>query len=213
MSSRKKCTCPSTPTPLPDSRLIGTCTSRPSCRYRPNQMMPGLIVPVVRPDRGPSTGVCIANSTIGIMRENGRGSPTSRTNDCRYCRLYWSEKPHVTTFGFNSFSTWGCPPPSSSSSGTVMVLLKRRVGRSTPNAPVRAIGLRYARPSGRSPNPLPKKSRGVTVSNDSAPIFLLPVPPTSHDTPADSSVSWAAFLKKTYLSDTSMLSNPDWLLP
>ena len=82
-----------------------------------------------------------------------------------------------------------------------------------PNAPVIAAGLRIESESDRSPMPLPKKSCGVTVSNDSAPTRLLPVPPTSHDTPAESSVSWAALFQKTYLSDTSMLSNPDCVVP
>src|SRR5206468_2972341 len=82
---------------------------------------------------------------------NGAGSPTSRTKDCRYCRLYWSVNPHCTTFGFSSFST-STPPssPSSPPSETVMVLLKRRVGRFTPKAPVRAIGLSNPTLSGRS---------------------------------------------------------------
>jgi hypothetical protein len=56
---------------------------------------------------------------------------------------------------------------------------------------------------------LPKNSCGVTVSKDSAPIFLLPVPPTSQLTPAESSVSCSAFFQNTYLSETSMLSKPE----
>ena len=87
-------------------------------------MIPGLTVPVVRPESGPCTGVSSATSTIGIIRLNGAGRPTSRTKDCRYCRLYWTVNPQWKTCGFSSLSTVTWPPESSSpESSTLMVLL------------------------------------------------------------------------------------------
>ena len=103
--------------------------------------------------------------------------------------------PHCTTRGFRSFSTVTVLGSPSSPSSVTIVLLKLRVGIATPKAPVSATGLSHRRLSGRSPNPLPKKSCGVTTSKDSAPTRLLPVPPTSQDTPAESSVSCSALFQ------------------
>src|SRR5438105_11653799 len=46
-SSRKKCSCAITPTLVPVRSLIGTTASKPTWKYFPAQMTPGLTVPVV----------------------------------------------------------------------------------------------------------------------------------------------------------------------
>src|SRR5437870_1327795 len=137
------------------------------------------------------------------MRLNGRGSPTSRTTDWRYWRPYCREKPHVKRVGLNSRSTSTSP-----SAVDEIFWFRTRDGTAQPKAPVRASGLSSSRPSGRSPNPLPKNTEGVTVSNDSASTFLPPVPPTSQPTPTDSTVSCASLLKNWYFSESSRLSKP-----
>ena len=82
----------------------------------------------------------------------------------------------------------------------VVIVLLRRLGMATPKAPVSGERLERTRAlSGRSPKPLPKNSVGVTVSNDSAPTFLLPVPPTSQSTPAESRVSCSLALEEDVL--------------
>ena len=58
-----------------------------------------------------------------------------------------------------------------------------------PTEPVSASGRRYIALSGKSPKPLPKKSAGVTVLNDSAPTRFEPLPPMSQSTPPDRIVS------------------------
>src|SRR2546425_6150466 len=172
-------------------------------------MMPGLTVPVVRPAFfGSSSDVCMTNSTIGIIRLSGAGRPTSRTKDWRYCRLYCTVKPHFATLALTSRSTSTLP-----SSSRLKCFVACRVGIETPNVPVTATGFTKSSASGKSPKPLPKKSVGVTVSKRSASIFRLPVPPTSHEIPADRSVSCASLLKNTYFSETSRLSKPDNDLP
>src|SRR2546426_4264854 len=145
------------------------------------------------------------------MRLNGRGSPTSRTTDWRYWRPYCREKPHVKRVGLNSRSTSTSP-----SAVDEIFWFRTRDGTAQPKAPVRASGLSSSRPSGRSPNPLPKNTEGVTVSNDSASTFLPPVPPTSQPTPTDRKstrlnsshlvISYAVFcLKKKKRSDIHSL--------
>ena len=47
MSSSYRCNCPRTPTPLPLSRLMGITASKPTWKYPPTQITPGLTVPVV----------------------------------------------------------------------------------------------------------------------------------------------------------------------
>src|SRR5256712_4575320 len=148
-------------------------------------------------------GVWSATSTRGIMRLNGRGSPTSRTTDWRYWRLYSRAKPHVKKVGLNARSTSTSP-----SAVDEIVWFRTRDGTAQPKAPVRASGFSSSRRSGRSPNPLPKNTEGVTVSNDSASTFLPPVPPTSQPTPTDSTVSCASLLKNWYFSESSRLSKP-----
>src|SRR5262245_41760669 len=93
-------------------------------------------------------------------------------------------------------------------SGSVLTtLLAWRIGIETPKTPVKTSGCRKLTASGKSPRHLPQKSWGVTRSNESA-ICLLPVPPTSHPSPA-ATRSWrSGFRKKTYFSETSMLSKP-----
>src|SRR2546428_14045162 len=105
------------------------------------------------------------------MRLNGRGSPTSRTTDWRYWRPYCREKPHVKRVELNSRSTSTSP-----SAVDEIFWFRTRDGTAQPKAPVRASGLSSSSPSGRSPNPLPQDTEGVTVSNDSASTFLPPVP-------------------------------------
>src|SRR2546428_1437425 len=154
-------------------------------------------------------GVSRLTATSGIIRLNGAGIPTSRTYDWRYWRLYCTEKPHLNTVGLNSRSTSTSPELGS----VVIVGVRTRDGTAQPKAPVRARGFNSSSRSGRSPNPLPKNKDGVTVSKDSAPTFLLPVPPTSQLTPSDTSVSCSGFLKTWYFSDSSRLSNPLTDLP
>src|SRR5207247_856648 len=105
--------------------------------------------------------------------------------------------------GLNSRSTSTSP-----SAVDEIFWFRTRDGTAQPKARVRASGLSSSRPSGRSPNPLPKNTEGVTVSNDSASTFLPPVPPTSQPTPTDSTVSCASLLKNWYFSESSRLSKP-----
>src|SRR2546428_1231314 len=148
-------------------------------------------------------GVWSATSPRGIKRLNGRGSPPSRTTDWRYWRPYCREKPLVKRIELNSRSSSTSP-----SAVDEIFWFRTRDGTAQPKAPVRASGLSSSRPSGRSPNPLPKNTEGVTVSNDSASTFLPPVPPTSQPTPTDSTVSCASLLKNWYFSESSRLSKP-----
>src|SRR6266487_4298060 len=93
MSSRKKCTWPRMPTFLPVRSFTGTTASSPSWKYLPAQMMPGLMVPVVLPANPRSSGLLMSISTRGMSCLMMPGSPTSRTKDCRYGRLYITAKP------------------------------------------------------------------------------------------------------------------------
>src|SRR2546423_5010366 len=98
-SSMKKCTRPRMPTFFPLRELIGTVASTPNWRYFPNQMSPGLTVPVVWPPQPRLRQVFSANSTTGIMRLKGAPSPTSLTKACRYCRLYCRVTPQLRVIG------------------------------------------------------------------------------------------------------------------
>src|SRR5262249_12910374 len=137
-SSMNRCTSPRTPTFFPLRVLIGMVASRPSWRYFPNQMNPGLTVPVVWPLQSRFRQVSSATSTRGIIRLNGVPSPTSLTKACRYCRLYCSATPQLSVIGLRSISCVISPLLGSSRSVTVC----RRVGTCAANTPVSANGLR-----------------------------------------------------------------------
>src|SRR5581483_3972297 len=182
-SSRKKWSSARTPTVFPLASLMGMIASTPISKNRPAQMMPGLIVPVVRSS---SSGVESSASTIGMRRPRGPRSPTSRTKLWRYGMLYWSARPYVSA------------------------LLSRPVrGISAPITPVTATGRRSASESGRSPNPLPNRRLGPIVENDSASTRRLPTPPISQSNASDRASSWGASRRSVYLSPTSGLPNPE----
>src|SRR5437763_4338190 len=70
-------------TSLAVRELTGIIASAPSWKYFPDQMTPGLTVPVVRPCWRRLSGVSKANSTSGISRSNGGCNPTSFTCSCK----------------------------------------------------------------------------------------------------------------------------------
>src|SRR5712691_6636603 len=137
-SSMNTCTRPRTPTFFPLRVLIGMVASRPNWRYFPNQMSPGLTVPVVWPPQPRFRQVSSASSTRGIMRLNGVPSPTSLTKACRYCRLYCRVNPQLSVIGWGSISCVISPLLGSTRSVTVC----RRVGTCAARTPVSANGLR-----------------------------------------------------------------------
>ena len=68
------------------------------------------------------------------------------------------------------------------------------IGCSSVTAPVMANGRSQERLSGRSPNPLPKKMPGWSVSGLPAPILVAPEPPMPQPKPAEIITSCSSFL-------------------
>lgn len=79
-------------------------------------------------------------------------------------------RPDTKVLGWRSTSTSRSPVSGS----TLTVLVEDSVGSATPITPVTAKGLKSAMPSGKSPNPLPKKKAGVSVLKVSAPTLVSP---------------------------------------
>ena len=91
---------------------------------------------------------------------------------------------------------------------SVTVRVLALVGMATPTRPVTASGFRNETVSGRSPNPLPNKSPGSHVVNESASTRLLPVPPISTPAPNERMVSCSSLSKNSYFAASSRLPNP-----
>src|SRR6266567_2206246 len=82
-SSRYKCSCAMKPTSFPVRELIGITASAPTWKYLPDQMMPGLTVPVISPLCPRSSGSLSETSTNGMRRSNGARRPMFRTCSCK----------------------------------------------------------------------------------------------------------------------------------
>src|SRR5438094_535758 len=112
----------------------------------------------------------------------------SLTNDVRYGRLYSITPPHWIRSGCSSLPF---------------------VGTIAPRLPVTANGRNRRSGSGRSPNPLPTKTLGRRVSNDSSPTIRsgLPlVPPTSQRNARAAIASRASLRHTSYLRPISRFS-------
>src|SRR2546427_1036352 len=168
--------------------LAGMTISTPSWTARPIQTPPTLIVPVVWPAALRSTAVWKSTSTKGTTLAMNPGSRTSLTNDVRYGRLYSMTPPHWIRSGCSSLPF---------------------VGTIAPRLPVTANGRNRRSGSGRSPNPLPTKTLGRRVSNDSSPTIRsgLPlVPPTSQRNARAAIASRASLRHTSYLRPISRFS-------
>jgi len=151
---------------------MGIDASIPSCPIPPtNQKAPGLMVPVV--SHALFRQLLSRTSTVGTMFLNGAQSPTSRTKEVRYGRLYCTVKPTCMV-----------------SSGPCC---RGKLGAAYP---VMASGRRASSEAGRSPSPLPKNSCGVSVDWVEAPTTGLPIPPMSQSSPHEMRVSWRALTKR-----------------
>src|SRR6266853_632578 len=63
--------------------LMGITASAPTWKYLPDQMMPGLTVPVISPLSPRSNGSLSETSTNGMRRSNGARRPMFRTCSCK----------------------------------------------------------------------------------------------------------------------------------